>query len=95
MCISNGGLPRIEGSVTMTVGRDHHVLTGDQFGKKIGKHAREFGLDPSNIDDRTKLVQIITDVYDNPDMVVDGIWRGQGPERSKAATEKMGLLSFI
>jgi hypothetical protein len=33
-----------------------------QFGEKTGKHASEWGLDPSNPQDREKLRQTILDI---------------------------------
>lgn len=48
-----------------------------QYGKKIGKHARDFGLDPSKPEDREKVKAIISDIIDNHDVVKIGFWRGQ------------------
>lgn len=51
-----------------------------QYGKKIGKHARDFGLDPSKPEDREKVKAIISDIVDNHDAVKIGTWRGQAEE---------------
>ena len=53
------------------------VATNHQLGKKIGKHAKDWGLDPSDSDDRNKLQSIIEDIIDNADKVSQGNWRGQ------------------
>ena len=48
-----------------------------QYGKKIGKHARDYGLDPSKAEDREKMVSIIDNIHRNSDEVRIGHWRGQ------------------
>jgi len=37
-----------------------------QFGKKIGKHAHEWGLNPSVAEDRVVMSRIISDIIDIP-----------------------------
>ena len=49
-----------------------------QFGHKVGKHAVDFGLDPSNAEDRSIMADIICDIVDNHDEIRHGNWRGQG-----------------
>ena len=51
-----------------------------QYGKKIGKHAQDFGLDPSKAEDREKMYKIINDIMDNSDIIKTGKWRGQEEE---------------
>lgn len=48
-----------------------------QYGKKSGKHARDYGLDPSNEEDRDRLQGIIKNIHDNADYSFSGVWRGQ------------------
>lgn len=48
-----------------------------QLGKKIGKHASDFGYDPQNMDDRMKVIEMIRNIHSNPDSVKIGEWRGQ------------------
>lgn len=48
-----------------------------QYGKKIGKHAKDYGLDPSKAEDREKMVSIIDNIHRNSDEVRIGHWRGQ------------------
>lgn len=48
-----------------------------QYGKKIGKHAQDFGLDASNEADRLKMHEIIADIVSNKDEIRVGSWRGQ------------------
>ena len=55
-------------------------IAPEQIGKKIGKHAQEFGLNPSNEDDRNKFVEITKDIIDNHDEKRKGTWRGQKGE---------------
>ena len=54
------------------------IKTNKQFGKKVGKHAPDWGLDASSSNDREKMEQIIDDIYLNHDAPVKiGKWRGQ------------------
>lgn len=48
-----------------------------QFGKKVGKHAQDYGLDPSKAEDREKFQGIINDIMANADETRIGFWRGQ------------------
>lgn len=47
-----------------------------QFGKKIGKHAQDFGLDASNEKDREQMKVIIADIYEQAIEIRIGEWRG-------------------
>ena len=51
-----------------------------QFGKKVGKHAADFGLDPSNASDRERFLNIIDDIMSNAETVRIGYWRGQSED---------------
>ena len=48
---------------------DGIIKTDKQFGKKIGKYAKDYSLDPSNPDDRQIMNRIIDEIYDSPDEV--------------------------
>lgn len=48
-----------------------------QFGKKIGKHAFDYGLDPASPDTREQMHKIIDAIYQAPDAIAHGDWRGQ------------------
>lgn len=52
------------------------IILPHQLGKKFGKHARDWGLDQSNSEDRDKLVRIIQNILYTDD-VRKGPWRGQ------------------
>ncbi|UPA28937.1 minor capsid protein [Terrisporobacter glycolicus] len=54
--------------------------SGKQFGKKIGKHAIDYGLDPSNPNDRSKMNDIIDNIVKNSSEQRIGDWRGQNEE---------------
>ncbi len=55
------------------------IKTDKQFGKKAGRHARDFGLDPSNDAEREKMKDIIDDILvSNDEHLTNGSWRGQG-----------------
>lgn len=56
------------------------IKTDKQIGKKIGKHTKEYGLDPSKVADREKLIQIIDDILTNVDEIRVGNWRSQEGE---------------
>ena len=51
-----------------------------QFGKKVGKHASDFGLNPSSAEDRDTFQGIINDILDNETEQRIGEWRGQPEE---------------
>jgi len=53
-------------------------IDDEQFGKKIGKHALEFGLDASNSTHRQQIRRRINGIYHNPTMIKVGLYRGQG-----------------
>ena len=56
------------------------IVSEKQFGKKVGKHAADWGLDPSKEADRNKLKEIITDIIHNRDEEFTGEWIGQKEE---------------
>ena len=51
-------------------------ITRKQFGKKVGKHAYDYGLDPSTPEGRDNLREIILDIFQNKEEVRKGPWRG-------------------
>ena len=58
-------------------GPEKVTINDKQFGKKYGKHAEEFGLDPSNETDRTRFRGMIYRIFGKPDEIRMGDWRGQ------------------
>ena len=62
---------------TRRIGLQFFANKEKQFGKKVGKHARDFGLDPSLPEDREKFQQMIDDIVANATEVRTGEWRGQ------------------
>lgn len=56
------------------------IKTDKQFGKKIGKHAIDYGLDPANAADREKMAAIIDEIVQHCDECRAGEWRGQEGE---------------
>ena len=63
---------------TLTAGGDSGIIfTKKQYGKKMGEHARQWGLDPSLKEDRNKLESIIKNIFDNPDEIRIGSYRSQ------------------
>lgn len=53
------------------------IMTDKQFGKKIGKHAQDYALNPSLETDREKMKSIISEIIDQYDEIRTGEWRGQ------------------
>ena len=53
------------------------IKTDKQFGKKIGKHAKDYGLDPSNEEDRKRMESIIDNIVQHHTEKAVGQWRGQ------------------
>ena len=52
-------------------------MTDTQFGKKVGKHASDFGMDPSSAEAREQMKQIIYTIVNDADERFYGEWRGQ------------------
>lgn len=52
-------------------------ISDKQFGKKIGKHTKEYGLNPQSSVDRQRMRHIILDIAENADEVREGPWRSQ------------------
>lgn len=65
-----------------------------QIGKKIGKHAADFGFDIHNEKSREEVLQIISDIYDNYDVKVSGMWRGQGGLKPDRKNRYDGKVDF-
>lgn len=61
-------------------GSDNFILDWKQFGKKIGKHAADYGYDPSSEDGRQKMLEKIYSIRNNPTEAREGYWRGQVDE---------------
>lgn len=51
-----------------------------QFGKKIGKHARDYGMNPSVKEDREKMKEIIDSIVKGAEQIKIGSWRGYDDE---------------
>ena len=49
-----------------------------QLGRKIGKHAADFGLDLAHTVHRVQLCHLIAEITTSPNRVVEGTFRGQG-----------------
>ena len=57
------------------------LITEDkQFGKKVGRHAKDYGFDPKSAEDREKFSEIIKDIVHNASERRIGTWRGQKEE---------------
>ena len=52
------------------------VATDKQFGKKAGKHASDFGLDPASDTDRQLFRNMLQNMFNEPDEIRQGSWRG-------------------
>ena len=63
-------------------GKSGIIKTDKQFGKKIGKHAMDYGLDPGKENDREQMRTIIDAICSSADEIGHGDWRGQ-PEPVK------------
>jgi hypothetical protein len=51
------------------------MIDDEKFGRKVGQHAFEFGLDAKKEEDREKFSAIILSIANSPDEVVEGTWR--------------------
>ena len=55
-------------------------VSDKQFGKKIGKHTKEYGLNPQSTKDRRIMRHTILDIVENASEIRSGEWRGQAGE---------------
>ncbi len=55
-------------------------VSDKQFGKKVGKHAPEFDLDPTTPEGRAKFKTIINDIVYKVQEKRIGSWRGQAED---------------
>ena len=58
-------------------GKSGIIKTDKQFGKKIGKHAMDYGLDPTKPADREQMRMKIDSICTTADTIAHGDWRGQ------------------
>lgn len=58
-----------------------------QLGKKLGKHVKDFGGDPSNSADRQRVTELIYDIGENPEKVVNGTFAGQGANGARGPVQ--------
>lgn len=54
------------------------AIDDSQFGRKVGKHASDFGLNPADPESRQKVRELIQGIVINRDEIVHGTWRGLG-----------------
>ncbi len=93
--------PVIPEKKMLTSGADSGIIkayqlntTSKQFGKKIGKHAADYGLDPAREEDREKLKHRIQEIASSPDSVISGTWRGQG-EMQADGKQQDGVVDYV
>ncbi len=55
---------------------NNDIIKNKQFGRKVGRHAQDYGLDPSNPEHREKMRNIILDIYNHSTEIRYGQWRG-------------------
>lgn len=58
-------------------GTDDLKISWKQFGKKVGRHAKDYGIDPSSADGRASILAMIHDIKNNATEQRIGFWRGQ------------------
>lgn len=75
--IYQDGLGRMGGKGVARNPKSSIIREDKQFGKKVGKHTKEYGLDPGKASDRARMGKIIDDIISNHDEIVKGPWRGQ------------------
>ena len=69
--------PEELGFAVAKTGKSGIIKTDKQFGKKIGKHAMDYGLDPSKAADREQMRMKIDSICSTADTIAHGDWRGQ------------------
>jgi filamentous hemagglutinin len=53
-------------------------IDDNQFGRKVGKHAEDYGLDPKKTESRQWIKSHIKDIRNHPDEIRKGTWNGLG-----------------
>ena len=83
---SRGRFPGTQGGRTL-------IIDDSQFGKKVRKHAVDYGLDPNILENRSLMRNKIEEIFYRPAEVRQGVWRGQG-ERLSNGTNAEGKVRF-
>ena len=68
-------------------------ISDSQFGKKVGKHAEDFGLDPSNQASRDFVKNRVNEIFEKPTEIRKGFFRGQG-EILPSGANASGVVKF-
>ena len=93
--LTGGGNGGILNDDIINIGSKGLTMSNKQQGKKFGKHAYDFGLDPSDKNSRDKLQGIIADIHDNFESKVTGLWRGQGILKADGKNREDGKVIFF
>lgn len=91
--LTNAGEDELRRLAGVKLHKDSIVYTDKQFGAKIGKHAREWGLDPSSAEDRREMAEHFADIVDNADEIRRVEWRNK-PEGTLAYIRGMDAAVF-
>jgi RHS repeat-associated protein len=62
-------------------------MSSKQFGTKWNSHARDFGLNVRSDADRAKFKGMVESIATKPDRVVNGTFRGQGPDGGRGPVQ--------
>ena len=57
----------ISGNISDNNTKKRVIISDKQFGKKIGKHASDYGLSPNAANDRKKMLDIIKNIVEHSD----------------------------
>lgn len=75
---TGGGKPSNNGKGKKSFKSPELKINGKQFGKKSGKHAQDYGLDPKVPENRQWIKNHIKNIHKSPNEVRQGSWRGIG-----------------
>jgi len=64
-------IPIVSGPIVRGISRTLKI-DSVQFGKKVGKHAEDFGLNPSNVESRNFINDRINNIFDSPTEIRQG-----------------------
>ena len=70
-------------------------ISDSQFGKKVGEHAEDFGLNPSNPESRYLIRNRINEIFIHKTEIRQGLWRGQGKTLPNGANASGQVYFFI
>lgn len=95
LIVLSSDLQMVAKPISFTASDNHAIIaTSKQLGKKLGKHCKDYGLDPSNSDSREWLTNHIQDIIQNHTAKYEGSFMGQGSIGSTGVNNRGKVLFY-